>query len=122
MCDMGIAKLKEASQATMTTIHRGPTGTYPYMSPEMFGESHRGKPVDVYAFGCLCIELFGGKRLYKDLTPMQIMKRVCGNPGVPPDTSELRPEVASICDMCCQLQPDNRPLISTVVEQIRALT
>ena len=93
---MGIAKLKEASQATITTVHGAPTGTYPYMAPEMFGESHRGKGVDVYAFGCLCIELFGGKRLWKGLNGAQIMRKVCGTPAVPPETSHLSPAVRSI--------------------------
>ena len=37
ICDMGLSKLKEASQATVTTVSKGPTGTYPYMAPEMFG-------------------------------------------------------------------------------------
>ena len=35
VCDMGIAKVKQVSEATVTSVSKGP-GTYPYMAPEMF--------------------------------------------------------------------------------------
>lgn len=70
---MGISKLKDASHATLTTVNESPLGTYPYMAPEMFSRVRRGTSVDVYAFGCLSIELFGEIRLYKNLTAPQIM-------------------------------------------------
>ena len=47
VCDMGIAKVKQVSEATVTSVSKGP-GTYPYMAPEMFKKSHRGTPVDIF--------------------------------------------------------------------------
>ena len=64
ICDMGIAKLKAASQATTTTVTPNPKGTYPYMAPEMYGPNRRGTAVDVYAFGCLMIELLGQRKVW----------------------------------------------------------
>ena len=75
---MGTAKLRQASQATATTISRGATGTLPYMAPEMFSRGHRGTAVDIHALGCLFIELFGQRRVWPGLDGMQIMQKVCG--------------------------------------------
>lgn len=61
ICDLGLAKLKDAAQQTMTTATQHVVGTYPYMAPEMFTIGHRGAAVDVYSLGCLYIELFGKK-------------------------------------------------------------
>ena len=63
---MGISKLRQASQVTMTTVS-GPAGTYPYMAPEMFVPGYRGTGVDIYALGCLYIELFGQKMVWPGL-------------------------------------------------------
>ena len=52
VCDIGIAKLNSAADATKTSFNNGP-GTYPYMALEMFQKGYRGKPVDVYSLGCL---------------------------------------------------------------------
>lgn len=121
ICDMGLSKLKEASQATVTTVSKGPTGTYPYMAPEMFGQGHRGTAVDIYSLGCLFIELFGQKRIWPGLDGMQIMQKVCGSFNSPPEmpkTSHLNDNVSKICDACCQLEAKNRPSIAAVVEML----
>ena len=93
ICDMGIAKLKAASEATATTVTPNPKGTYPYMAPEMFGPSHRGTAVYVYAFGCLLIELLGQRKVWAELTSVQIMQKVCGSFSVTP----VPPSVNHFC-------------------------
>ena len=40
ICDMGIARVKQPTEATVTCDRRG-AGTYPYMAPEMFTKSHQ---------------------------------------------------------------------------------
>ena len=66
VCDMGIAKVKKAAEATVTSVNKGP-GTFPYMAPEMFKSSPQGPAVDIYSPGCLFIELFGRRRVWPDL-------------------------------------------------------
>jgi len=34
ICDMGISKLRHASQTSMTTVSKGPTGTFPIHGPK----------------------------------------------------------------------------------------
>ncbi len=62
ICDLGISKLRQTSNASMTTLSMGPTVTFPYMAPEMFGLGHRGTAVGIYSLGCLYIELFSQKK------------------------------------------------------------
>jgi len=121
ICDMGIAKLREASQATVTTATAHMKGTYPYMAPEMYGPNRRGTAVDVYAFGCLMIELFGQKKVWGELVSSQIMQKVCGSFNVapqPPDASHLPLHLQDVCKDCCQLDAAKRPKIATIVKTL----
>lgn len=68
--------MNAASEAKATTITPNPKGKYAYMAPEMFGPSRRGTAVDVYAFGCLLIELLGQRKVWAELTSVQIMQKV----------------------------------------------
>jgi len=74
VCDMGIAKMRAASETTVTTITPHKKGTIP---SEMYGKEHRGTAVHVYGFGCLMIELFGQRRVWGGLSRTQIMQKVC---------------------------------------------
>lgn len=60
----------------MTTVSEGPTGTFPYMAPEMFIEGHRETAVDIYALGCAYIELMGQRRVWPRMGGMEIMHYV----------------------------------------------
>lgn len=112
ICDMGIAKLRNASEATTTTVSQNVMGTYPYMAPEMFGKGHRGVAVDVYALGCVYIELFGRKRVWPNLrSGLEVMQKVCGcygNPPTMPETGHLPATYRNLCVNCCQLDCKKR--------------
>jgi len=115
---MGISKLREASQATITTVSNNPVVTYPYMAPELFSQRNRGTAVDIYSLGCLYIELFGQVRVWPGLAGMQIMQKVCGSfssPPIMPNTSHLETKYRKICMACCQLNASQRPKISAVL-------
>lgn len=90
VCDMGIAKVKEVTDVSVTCVSKGP-GTFPYMAPEMFRESRRGTPVDVYSLGCLFIELFGRERVWGTLDGPSIMLKVLGSYNIPPPRTRYNP-------------------------------
>ena len=122
ICDMGISNLKDISKTSLTTSSNSPRGTFPYMAPELFSKGHRGAAVDVYAFGCLMIEVFGQVRVWKGLNGPQIMQKVCGtfkHPPSPPSVMHLPASVRDICAACCQLEPDDRPTISCILELLK---
>jgi serine/threonine protein kinase len=110
VCDMGIAKVKQLTDASVTCVGNGP-GTFPYMAPEMFKACRRGSAVDIYSLGCLYIELFGKKRVWHGLDGPAIMQQVLGSYEVPPcgpSTSHLPSEIGCLCSKLCALDPAER--------------
>jgi serine/threonine protein kinase len=121
---MGIAKVKQVSEATVTSVSKGP-GTYPYMAPEMFKKSHRGTPVDIFSLGCLFIELFGRRRVWPNLDAPDIMMRVMGSYETPPqmpDTSDIKEPYKEICHKLCQLEAAKRPKSGDVMMMLKSIT
>lgn len=115
---MGLSKFKDTSQATVTTVTPHPTGTYPYMAPEMYSASHRSTGVDIYSFGCLMIEVFGQRKVWGELSGMNIMQKVCGSynkPPQPPSVVHLPLDLQNICKSCCNIDSSKRPNIQDVV-------
>lgn len=117
---MGIAKTKQMTEATLTCHSKGP-GTYPYMAPEMFTQSRRGPAVDIYSLGCLFIELFGRKRVWRQLDGPGIMRKVLGAYNCPPQgpsTAHLCPTFAILCSQMCALEAASRPNSSYVLATV----
>ena len=115
--------MKRAAEATVTSVGKGP-GTYPYMAPEMFRKGHRSRAVDIYALGCLFLELFGKRRVWPGLDGPDIMMKVLGSYGTPPempDTSHLESCYQSLCQKLCQLDAKNRPCSAEVIEMLSLL-
>ena len=97
------------------------SGTFPYMAPEMFATTRRGAAVDIYALGCLYIQLFGGRRVWPGIDGIQIMQKVCGSFGQPPEmpaVSHIPQCFRQVCEECCQLDQYKRPNISHVLSQL----
>lgn len=120
---MGIAKVKQAAEATVTSMNKGP-GTFPYMAPEMFLCSRRGPAVDIYSLGCLFIELFGRRRVWPGLDATAIMMKVVGSFDTPPqmpDTSHLDQPFGNLCSMLCQIDATKRPNIKEVLSMVKGL-
>ena len=51
-------------------------GTPGFQSPEQLRAESLSESCDIYAFGCVLIELFGGRSVWQGLTPFQIMCKV----------------------------------------------
>lgn len=120
---MGIAKIKQLTEATVTCTSKGP-GTYPYMAPEMFTKSHRGPAVDIYSLGCLYIELFGRKRVWHNLDVPDIMVKVLGAYNVPPQapsTAHLVGTFSNLCSRMCTLDATLRPNSREVLVAIKQI-
>ena len=94
------------------------------MAPEMFQKSRRGPAVDIYSFGCLLIELFGRRRVWPGLDAPDIMLRVMGSYKTPPqmpDVSHLKADFREVCAQLCQLEANNRPTSSQVIQLLMKL-
>ena len=93
------------------------------MAPELFEGSKTGTAVDIDSFGCLLIELFGETNVWAELhTSAEIMYQGCGSfysPPTMPRTNNFPILYAKICHVCCQLKPQDRISIDTVVKKLK---
>ncbi|KAG8893177.1 hypothetical protein FRB99_002158, partial [Tulasnella sp. 403] len=121
LCDFGISKLLEDAQSGFTTTDNQ-KGTYRFMAPEQFGE----KPIyttetDVYAFGCLAIEIMSGKAPFIKCTHEAglVGAKIQGKLMEPADYPEL-PEDDSLWPLlrkCWAMAPDDRPSMIDVYDE-----
>ena len=75
------------------------SGTPGFQAPEQLKQLSVDGRCDVYAFGGVLIELFGGKPLWPSLTHFQIMYKVTVLEEFPA-YDHLPPNIRDICSMC----------------------
>ncbi|KAJ6624247.1 kinase-like domain-containing protein [Mycena sp. CBHHK59/15] len=93
LADFGLTSLADATTATYTS-HRA--GSIRWMAPELIDPEHFGHRFvrtaasDVYAFGCVCLELYTGRPPFSELSETAAMLRVIsgGRPAQPPEMSD----------------------------------
>ncbi|KAK7063540.1 kinase-like protein [Favolaschia claudopus] len=79
LADFGLTSLSDATTATHTS-HRA--GSIRWMAPELIDPDRFGKKflrttaTDVYAFGCVCLELYTGRPPFADLSEPASLLRV----------------------------------------------
>ena len=131
IADFGLARPLTAfsgeEELTTTCI-----GTTRFMAPELFDREKTteiGVQVDIWALGCLLIELFSGKRpwdyisssnascIYYEVRARQIFKR---KPVPIPEAIPV--EVRGIVQRCCQYAPKRRPASAEVLEQMEVIS
>ena len=112
---MGLAKLETCSQ-TMTNIDARCT---PYYSaPETF-KGKAGIASDVWSYGLVALELFGGKRAWGHINHRKelIKKLECKEV---PIMSHLSAFSRSVCLMCLSYEPKERKTMLDVLQKLRA--
>jgi serine/threonine protein kinase len=121
VADAGLARALAPGDAPGLT---GETGTYLYMSPEVFaGDRPYGPRADVWSFGVLLAELVSGRRPYEEhlLTPAQVAMEVAAGrlrPALPPGAP---PAAAALAAACLDLEPQLRPPFSSLVPALARL-
>ena len=104
IADFGVSKVVTQGTVTTHTTHSGSVGT-PGFQPK---EQLKTEAVDVYALGCVFIELFGERKVWEGLTAYQIMFKVTVE-GAKPDFSHLPESVKPICAKCLDKQENRVP-------------
>ena len=120
VADVGLARALAPGQSHELT---GETGTYLYMSPEVFSNQSYGPRADVWSFGVLLAELVSGRRPYEEhlLTPAQVAMEVSAGrlrPALPPGAP---PAAAALAAACLDLEPRLRPPFSSLVPALSRL-
>lgn len=97
LCDFGLTMPMEMNKTSIQRSKSGESGSPRYMAPELFNESSKiTEKVDVWALGCVLVEIFGGPIPLQDCSSIQqICARLCVHhlgPAVPTSFHQaLRP-------------------------------
>jgi len=120
LCDFGMAPDLRLAEFGMTMADRD-HGLVGYMAPELLQEGEYTKPVDVYAFGSLILEVYTEKPpMYKKKyveSMINISKGEIGSPRDHPSLPETSP-LWNIMRACWQMDPHQRPPIQEVKNQL----
>ncbi|KAG0565029.1 hypothetical protein KC19_8G157600 [Ceratodon purpureus] len=128
VADFGLSKNKESTMAC--THMTSNTGTSRYIAPELMGvgmeqirerDKLHPRKSDVYSFGMLCFEIFTGEVPFKDISiPRYVKEKVKAGerPRLPPECPE---ELRSLIELCWHHEPNERPYMSEVCEQLRRI-
>ncbi|KAJ7790952.1 kinase-like domain-containing protein [Mycena leptocephala] len=117
LADFGLAIVTDATLGTTTTNQ---SGSWRWMAPELFDpqveSKKRTKASDVYAFACLCIEIYTGEQpfpsIYQDITVvLEILKQMRpSRPSGPPDgTRAMSDRLWATVEDCWAHKPSDRP-------------
>lgn len=87
----------------------------------MYHTTFRGTPVDIYSFGCLLIDLFSHQCVWKGLSSMQIMQKVCGSHTCGPSTDHLFGSYIKKYVNSVTLDPMKRPTAESVLESLQTV-
>ncbi|EIE27156.1 kinase-like protein [Coccomyxa subellipsoidea C-169] len=82
LCDFGMSRLMDASQATHVSTQT--YGTMPYMPPELLAHSQLTPQADVYSFGMVMWELYTGQMPFANFTVGQVFFAVVHDRLRPP--------------------------------------
>ena len=97
VADFGVAKVSAVTKRTFTFK----AGTPSFQSPEQLNGTNIGTHCDVYAFGCVLLELFAEKQIWEGLSARSIMFRVGVKGKHPHVTSLIKPGVACQQENSC---------------------
>jgi len=95
-------------------------GTPYYSAPETF-EGDVGKPLDIWSFGIVLLELFGGKHAWGALKHNNELMGNMLKKVQPPALTSLAPKWRDLCLQCIQYEPFNRKPIQEVLKAIRQM-
>ncbi|MEM1030789.1 MAG: serine/threonine-protein kinase [Myxococcota bacterium] len=107
VADFGLAKAKQRLTRTLTGRLKGRPE---YMSPEQVSGLPLDGRSDLFAFGVVLFELFGGRRPWSKFTGLDVMQAISGIE--PEHLATLRPRIdpalVEVVDRCLHKAPDDR--------------
>jgi serine/threonine-protein kinase len=113
IADFGLASvLATTAAATAQSTTGAGGGTPAYKAPEQYDEESFGKlspKTDMWAFGCVVVEMLTGFAPWRGKQPMQIMMSVAGKRQAPAVPGEARGALAEILRRCLSIDQGARP-------------
>ncbi|KZT29112.1 kinase-like protein [Neolentinus lepideus HHB14362 ss-1] len=119
--DFGFSRF---SGSFTTTGNNRAKGIPAYWAPELWKETGRWKPsveADVYAFGCLCFEIYTLKAPWSGLSNYYIEKRVAAGERPERPLEAIPDAVWDIIESCWQDDPKDRMSMKNAWIRLKAL-
>ena len=126
IADFGLARFASSfaqGEQSMTTIC---IGTTRFMAPELFDNSTCdtiGIEVDIWAIGCLIIEVFSNKRPWHYISSSKansIFFEIFNKKPIP-IPENVDPKIAEVIKACCSYEARARPSAQNVLEKIQEI-
>jgi serine/threonine protein kinase len=116
VADFGYARVvNQASGSGKTAATVGPIK---WMAPEAIGEQLYSEATDVWAFGCVLLELVSGREPFAGMPLVDVAVNVRDtkkHAEIPADTA---PWLKELMQQCWRPQPKDRPHFSGIVEYL----
>lgn len=130
ICNFGLSMYQEMPMALQTILGRNDIGTPLYMAPEISQNNPGSEPVDVWAAGCLVIELYNNaKRIWPFPTSFQVLN--INNPAAiilrklekyqVPVMSQVPEQLHKVLIRCSQFDPEKRAKIKELYNEFKKL-
>lgn len=123
ICDFGLAHEMETTYIARKVDGEG--GSPRYMAPECYDASHGRltEKVDVWALGCILIEVFAGVLPYADCATMaQLSARILVERRPPEAPPGMAPPVAGLVQRCVCFEAGGRPAAADVEYELARLS
>ncbi|KAK0190705.1 kinase-like domain-containing protein [Armillaria mellea] len=118
LADFGLTVFADATR--QFTTNQG--GTLRWMAPELLlpsGNFKRTFSSDIYAYGCVCVELYSGRVPFPDIKhEVRIIEMVLSG-DLPPQPTSMAEALWQLVCVCCENGADMRPGASEIVEMLR---
>ena len=111
LADFGLGKVMTQMGAGRTTMQ---AGTPAFQPPEQLKGEMCGAGSDVYALGCIIVEVIGEKPVWENMSSHTIILNVAG--GHFPSVKHLPPPVQLITKLCL-VPVEQRASVSTILRE-----
>ncbi|KAL8238724.1 hypothetical protein R6Q59_015291 [Mikania micrantha] len=133
LSDFGLAR--EGPQGGQSHVSTTPIGTYGYAAPEYVETGHLRSNSDLWSFGVVLYEILSGRKAIDTNLPQSEQKLIEWIKHFPIDSKRFKMimdprlknqyslsaalEVAKLADSCLRKNPEERPLMSRIVDVLR---
>lgn len=118
ICDFG---LTESMERTHMTKHNN-GGSPRYMAPELFDQKTKiTEKIDIWALGCIFVEIFGGRLPYADVNALaDLTREMLVHRRAPDVPSHIFEEIQVVVSSCFNFDQRLRPTSKHTFEQLKA--
>ncbi|KAK1227561.1 hypothetical protein PQX77_009471 [Marasmius sp. AFHP31] len=125
IADFGLSRITDSKGLRITTSATRPVGTARWLAPELLvGSGGPSKESDVYAFACVCCEIFTGLQPFPEYAnEMTVAFHVAQGkrPSRPEGVPELSNAIWALMNMCWETTPSSRPTASHVLGKVEEI-